>query len=176
MNCHATNTSFTNLVHRIHWGDASGWVAGIGTVATLAFAAWRYFVNVHRQQANSVTSWVVSNNGRTAWHAIKNSSDNPVYEVIVSLVSFTGGNENASLEYKALVSVVPPGTYYVRTHGNTGMHFHPGSEIAFKDVRGKSWLRKGDGSLKGISQAPPRHYGLSFPIGWTQPNSKDPTV
>ncbi len=53
--------------------------------------------------------------------------------------------------------------------GYHGMSFHPAVEIAFKDVKGKNWVRAGRGGLKELSKSPVEYYKLHQPLSWKLP-------
>lgn len=174
-----------SIINRVQWGDMAAWISGGGTLIAAWVAVRQYRKNslettsrIKRQQAEKVTSWIISNNGQTAWHTITNQSKNPIYEVIVSLVAFQGAGDMVGkvspIVFKEFLSAIPPGTYYAKTAGNTGMSFHPSSCIAFVDSNGTSWLRKGDGSLEEIAQKPIEYYGIPRPIGWGLPRKEPP--
>jgi hypothetical protein len=176
------------LVHQIKLGDMAAWISGIGTLSAAWIAVAQYRKNsqdkarsYRQEQAGKITSWVLDNNGQTAWHVISNQSENPIYEVIVSLVAFQGAGDaigkTTPINFRRFLSVVPPGTYYVKTDGHSGMSFHPSSCVAFTDTQGVSWLRKGDGGLVELgTQKPMEFYDVPRPIGWELPNKKKPQI
>jgi len=174
-----------HVVHTIHWSDPATWLASIGTVGVLLLGLLQYIRNsrlsekrVHEEQAKNVTAWVVSNVGQEAWLAISNQSKNPIYEVILTLVPFEGAGDPTGkatlINFRAFLSVVPPGLYYARTDGNTGMHFHASASAAFTDSVGASWIRDGRGKLEEIKKLPTDYFGLPRPLSWTYPVAKIP--
>ena len=127
-------------------------------------------------QAKQISAWVVSNEGQTAWLAVSNQSESPVYEVILTLVAFQGAGDSIGIntpdEFRAYLSVLPTGKYYAKTMGNRGMMFHASVAISFIDSSGVNWLREGDGSLYKINQKPVEYYNLSRPLIWDYPLEK----
>jgi len=97
-----------------------------------------------------------------------------VYEVIVSIAAFQGPSSSrpikASRQYASFLSVVPPGKSFTSVDGSYHeIAFHPAIEIAFRDVRGKNWLRSGRGALKDIGKSPMDYYKFLRPLNWKLP-------
>lgn len=170
-------------IHRIHWSDPAAWLASIGTVGVLGLGLLQYRRNsknserqIHEEQAKNISAWVVSNTGLEAWLAISNQSRNPIYEVILTLVPFEGSGDpdgkTTPNNFRALLSVVPPGQYYARTDGHTGMHFHPSVNVAFTDNSGNNWMRSGRGLLSEIHVKPTEYFSLPRPMSWSYPSKK----
>lgn len=114
--------------------------------------------------------------GRYALIVILNRSNEPVYQVIVSIVAFQGpplnNSPNGNSYFRGFVSVVPPGRACVKVNGGyRGMGFHPGVEVAFVDKANRSWVRSGQGTLIPISEKPQDYYGLYAPLGWQLPQT-----
>src|SRR5665213_1956217 len=179
-------------------GDIATWVAGVGTVAAffLAFGQLeaerrRKTKEEHEGQARSISAWVAregvgtaqGDDGPVTWIAISNSSNKPIHEVVATIVKFPHGGgrdslndgKNVPLEFRAFVSVVPPGISYARVSGGyRGMHFQPAVEVAFKDRSGGYWIRGKNGGTFEIEKDPVIHYGFSHPMGWSLPLTKIP--
>jgi hypothetical protein len=178
---------------RVELGDLGTWLAGLGTVGAffLAFSQLEAERKRQRQvqyegQAKSISAWVAregigtaqGDDGPIAWVAISNSSNEPVHEVVATIVKFPHGGgkdslndgKNVPLEFRAFISVVPPGVSYARVSGGyRGMHFQPAVEIAFKDKNGKYWVRGKNGGTFEIHKDPVIHYGFSHPMSWVLP-------
>ena len=114
--------------------------------------------------------------GRYIWKAVglRNMSDAPVYNVIVTCVGISGAGPNAKGEdnghdypCRACVGILPPGTWYawLPTSGS-GMHVRTAPEAAFTDANGRSWVRRGNGKLEEIETEPVSFYGLGLPVSW----------
>ncbi len=155
-------------------------IGSLATFALLCFTIWQYRKDLsekkeqsERAQAMKIASWVVYNEGQTAWIAISNQSESPVYEVILTLVAFQGAGDsigiNTSDDFRAYLSVLPPGKYYAKTMGHRGMMFHASAAVAFIDNSGVNWLRDGNGNLSKINKKPVEYYNLSRPLSWDYP-------
>lgn len=105
---------------------------------------------------------------------LSNKSESPVYNVVITCVGIQGNGpkpngELAGPDYecRSYISVLPPGSWstLLPTHGR-GMGIVLGSEIAFTDARGTSWIRRANGHLETIDTSPINFYGISLPIPW----------
>lgn len=164
-----------NILNIVPFGDVATWFAGLATFGAFVVA----FVQIRterrirktqerREQAAHISAYIAKEENHKALITILNLSTEPVYEVIVSVVAFQGANPGP--KHAAFLSVIPPGTAHVTTDVNyQGMSFHPSIEIAFKDARGKSWVRSGRGDLMEILRSPVDHYKLSHPLKWKLP-------
>lgn len=157
----------------------------LGSLATfflLLFTIWQYKKDAKRKldmeeksQAEKISSWIVlKSEGERAFIAVSNQSRSPVYEVILLMVPFQGAGDptgkNIPDEYRAFLSVVPPGKYYSKIgDGWGGMSFHPSSSVAFIDASGTNWVREGDGRLHKIDLKPMEYYNIPRPISWGHP-------
>ena len=167
-----------NILNTLPFGDVATWFTGLATFG--AFVVAFVQINNERQirknqerksQAEHISAYIAKEVEYKAQVTIVNLSTEPVYEVIVSIVAFQGANPGP--KHIAFLSVVPPGKAQVVTDADYhGMSFHPSIEIAFKDVRGKSWVRSGRGDLTEISQSPVDYYKLGRPLGWQLPEQE----
>ena len=105
---------------------------------------------------------------------LRNMSDAPVYNVIITCVGISGAGPNAKGEdnghdypCRACVGILPPGTWHawLPTNG-PGMHVRTAPEAAFIDANGRSWVRRGNGKLEEIEAEPVSFYGLGLPVVW----------
>lgn len=161
-------------------------LSSIGSIATFCLffiTLWQYRKiskndrnRKERMQAKNISAWVVSNEGQEAWLAVSNQSESPVYEAILTLVAFQGTGDSVGIDtgsdFRAFLSVLPPGKYYAKTMGNRGMMFHASAAIAFTDNSGTNWLRDGNGLLQKIDKKPVEYYNLSRPLSWDYPLEK----
>lgn len=147
-------------------GDIATWVSGIGIVSTFIIG----FIQINnerkfrkekerREQAVHISAFIFKETPAKTTISLLNLSSEPVYEVIVSISVFegtvSGRHTKASQQFTSFLSVVPPGRSFTHVDGGyNGMSFHPAIEIAFKDVKGKNWIRTGRGVLKEISKPP----------------------
>ena len=105
---------------------------------------------------------------------LRNASESPVYDVIVTCVGISGagpeprGEDNGrDFPYRTCVGTLPPGTWYVwLPTGGAGMHIRTAPEGAFTDAGGISWVRRGNGKLEEIGSEPALFYKLDLPLGW----------
>src|SRR5260370_15091373 len=174
--------------------DVAIWIGSIGTF--LAFLAAFYQIYTERKarkvleekqreqqirdQAEHISAWVdTEEGGKYAVLAILNRSNEPVYQVIVTIVAFQGTTPtfgtNQYNPFRGFISVVPPGKVLVRVDGGyRGMYFHPGVEIVFVDKANQNWVRKGDGELVSIPKNPTSYYNLNGPFNWQLPKTTEP--
>ena len=162
-------------------GDVATWVSGIGIVSTFIIG----FIQINnerrfrkekerKEQAERISAFILKESLTKTTIALLNLSSEPIYEVIVSISIFQGtGPSNptkASHQYTSFLSIVPPGKSFTFVDGGYHeMAFHPAIEIAFKDVKGKSWVRTGRGVLKELSKIPVEYYKLHHPLKWRLP-------
>jgi hypothetical protein len=169
-------------------------VAAVGTVGTLVFALMQIRTEREerkraeadakkrgrRSQAEKISAWVTSYGEVDTPIAMRNASDAPIYNVIVSLVLIQGAGprtgrewlalDNSGYAYFSFLSSVPPGQTYTTVSGGWGgMGRRPGVEIAFTDSADRSWLRTATGRLEELSHSPPDYYAVSPPIDWRVP-------
>jgi hypothetical protein len=135
-----------------------------------------------KDQSEYISAWVDAEvgGGKHAILAILNMSNEPIYQVIVSIVAFQGAGPRDGKEldprtpFRAFISSVPPGRTLVKVDGGyRGMSFHPGVEIAFVDKANRSWIRKGHGELVSIENNPTSYYNLTGPFSWQLPKTTE---
>lgn len=165
-------------------------ISGVASVAAVIVALWQVRQEkrtraeaLRRSQAGRVSCWFEGGpeksrplDNRYVWQyvVLQNESESPVYDVIVTCVGAQGagpivrGEESAG-DYpcRSLVGVLPPGEWgvWLPTFGK-GMSAVLGSEIAFRDARGVSWVRRGNGMLEEIQVDPVGLYGVDLPCVW----------
>jgi hypothetical protein len=164
--------------------DLAAWAAAIGALLLFAittFQVTKSLIDTRRRevrrQPESVSAWIAdeTGGGKNAWIALLNSSNEPVYQVIASVVSLrdthaSGDATSTPNHFRAYISVLPPGSHYARIDGGyRGLSFQPSVEVAFIDKTGKSWVRNGDGWLRQIDKKPHENYGLHEPLPWLLP-------
>lgn len=169
------------------------WFTALGSIAT-ALAVIVSLVQIYlekrrraedlrRGQAERVSSWLQSGaesprpkNENFVWRyvALQNASSAPVYNVVVTCVGIQGtgpasrGEENSGdWPLRRFINVLPPGEWgvWLPTYGK-GMNIALGSELAFRDARGVSWVRRGNGILEEIPTDPLKFYGVGLPCPW----------
>ena len=177
------------------YGDLATWVGSIGVVGTLYLALVQIraeqrqrradqhaaLQRERRQQAERISGWPGNETAETTTLILLNRSDEPVYEVVASLVFVQGGGARRGEDYRAgnlrplsVISVLPPGRWRVDVHGNWhGMNRRPGVEVAFLDRAGIAWIRRAAGALEEVNQSPIDHYGLGRPQGMGMPESDE---
>ena len=173
---------FSFYLSNVQWiGDIATWVSGIGIVSTFIIG----FIQINnerkirkakerREQAERISAFILKETPTKTTVALLNLSSEPIYEVIVSISSFQGptGNhpQQVSRQYTSFLSVVPPGKSYTFVDGRYHeLFFHPSIEIAFKDVKGKNWVRTARGTLNEIGKPPVEYYKLHRPLSWKLP-------
>lgn len=164
---------------------------GIATFAAVCISLWqvRYEKRLReeeskRQQAIRVSLWYEGERNRTdcpkddrfVWKSVvlRNESESPVYDVIVTCVGISGAgperkgeNSKADFPCRVCIGTLPPGLWHawLPTEGS-GMHVRTAPEAAFTDASEVSWVRRGNGMLEQIQSRPAAFYGLELPLGW----------
>lgn len=105
---------------------------------------------------------------------LRNESESPVYDVIVTCVgisgagpSFKGEDNLPTFPSRVCVGTLPPGAWciWLPTEGS-GMGVRTAPETAFTDANGTSWVRRGNGKLEEIPMEPTWFYRLPLPLTW----------
>jgi hypothetical protein len=162
-------------------GDVATWISGTGIFLTFIIG----FVQINnerrfrkekerREQAEHISAFIYKETQAKTTIALLNLSSEPVYEVIVSISVFHAATNDQSPKiphrYTSFLSVVPPGKSYTFVNGGyQGFSFHPAIEIAFKDVKGKSWVRSARGALREIRKSPVDYYKIQHTLHWQLP-------
>jgi len=175
------NSFFHWYLSNISWlGDIATWVSGMGIVSTfiIGFIQISHERRIRRgkerqEQAERISAFIVKETPAKTTIALLNLSQEPIYEVIVSISAFQGPadmNHRVNRQYTSFLSVVPPGKSFTFVDGRYNeLSFHPAIEVAFKDVKGKNWVRTGRGALKEIGKSPVEYYKLHRPLTWELP-------
>lgn len=140
--------------------------------------------DIKRHQPSRISAWYEGGRNRTdhpednrfAWRfvVLRNESESPVYDVIVTCVgisgagpSFKGEDNGPAFPDRVCVGTLPPGAWYIwlPTAGH-GMGVRTAPETAFVDANGISWVRRGNGRLEEISMDPASLYRLPLPLPW----------
>ena len=106
-----------------------------------------------------------------------NHSNQPVTRAVVTQVYVGNGPKSASeypnqeylREYQREVIEIPPGESEIHVNGLVAPNTlapQPGVELAFIDQNGFYWLRRANGTLAQISEAPESYYHLEEPLPW----------
>jgi hypothetical protein len=133
-----------------------------------------------RAQAEALSAWIAAE-GETAVICLQNSSNDPVYAVVVNLATFQGAGPAEGqlvLGNSAFLSVVPPGRSFTTFDGSYGaMGFRATVEMVFTDRRGTTWLRTGRGRLTELAaDGPEDYYDVPPPLPWDVPSLTWPLV
>jgi hypothetical protein len=136
---------------------------------------------IRRRQAEQVTGWLVPYEGEGPPDEygrlflglrLQNGSNQLVYQLIASLISTQGAFRETAVgdpgfEFRSFVGIIPPGETKTRIeYSGRGMMLRFGIELAFQDVGGRYWLRRGDGALQEVDQPPLALYGINPPVPW----------
>ena len=122
-----------------------------------------------RQQAERISGWPGQGSLPTTPLILLNRSDEPVYEVVATLVLIQGGGARRGEDYipsgyRRVISILPPGRWRVNVDGGwAGMSRRPGVEVAFTDRAGITWIRRAAGMLEEVKMPAIDHYGLDRP-------------
>lgn len=107
-------------------------------------------------------------------HPPQQRKQRPVYQVVVTCVgiqvagpAFKGEDNDSSYDCRRFIGLLPPGTWstWLPTH-RRGISIDLAVEVAFKDARGLSWIRRADGQLMRLKKDPAQFYGLEQPVPW----------
>lgn len=132
-----------------------------------------------RQQAEAISGWPDGRSLPSTPLILLNRSDQPVYEIVATLVMIQGGGarrgeDQLPAEFRKTLSVLPPGRWRVEVAGGwAGMSARPGLELAFTDRSGVHWVRRANGVLQEISEAAIDYYGLGRPQELAIPEPDD---
>jgi hypothetical protein len=180
----------------VQWGDVATWAQSVGVAGALFAALYQIHtermrrhadeeaerLRQRRQQAERVSGWP----GQGAWPTtpliLLNLSDEPVYEVVASLVMIQGGGprrgeDGVQPEFRRVIGILPPGRFRVEVAGGwPGMSRRPGVEVAFTDRSGVHWIRRATGTLDEITAPAIDHYGLGRPQELVIPDEVPPSA
>lgn len=166
-------------------------IIGAATVAAVVVALRQTHLSkkvheeeIRRHQSTRISSWYEAaadtnshpTDKRFVWRsvALRNESESPVYNVIITCVGFQGagpfhnGEDNeGGYPCRRCIGTLPPGLWFAwLPTGGSGMHVVTATEIAFTDANGLSWVRRGNGKLEEIKSDPASFYNLPLPIEW----------
>jgi hypothetical protein len=176
-------------------GNVPTWLAAVGTVGAVGLALRQIATErtlrkraedqalelQERSQAQLLSAWFrpggQSSGVDPDWLILLNHSNEPVYQVVASMVFVQGaaphtGEELGHLpDHQRPISIVPPGRWRVPVpSGWGGMFRRPGAELAFSDRNGLNWIRRASGSLEKTATNAYDHYKLSKPLSLIYPD------
>ncbi len=161
--------------------------SAVGTVGAVVVALWlagaegrRRRKEERRQQADQISAWLLIEDVITATDAgetdcvVFNGSSQLIYNPIVTIVSATGAFRRTALGMKPddplppfqtrIGGAFPPGQRVVRIKYPGGvLQARYSVELAFRDLRGRFWIREGNGLLKEVYVDPLILYGSGPP-------------
>ncbi len=168
------------------WITAIGGIgSAIGTIGAVGVALWFSQAETRRrkreersQQAEQISAWLQIDEAAEEtgeMHCVVlNGSNQLVYDVTVSLVAVHGAFRRTAVGidrngpsggYQTYVGgPFPPGqqTLPMKYRG-AALAVRYGVELAFRDSRGRFWIREGDGDLKEVTTDPLVLYGSGRP-------------
>jgi hypothetical protein len=173
------------------WGTAA---LAVGTVGTLAVALRQLAAErrarradearaerrAHRWQAERVSAWYAGETGDESVLELENASEQPVYQVVVSLAFVQGAAPRTTEEWREVgeggfpftrcLVALPPGRHFVSVPTGWGaMAARPGAEVAFTDVQENSWVRRAGGSLEELPTNGIDALGIPRPVDFVPP-------
>lgn len=173
--------TFLNTEHPGLTNVSDIFTLGISVISiVIAFMSYDYVKNHDRQiakfeQANEISSWVVHDskggvqmveNSPLMKVSVNNGSDQPIYDVVLTSGTYQGAGADylSGTNNTVCVGTVPPGrfTTYVPYPGE-GMHVRVESVIAFRDNKGKNWIRNAKGVLSEIKTNSYEYLKLDLP-------------
>ena len=140
--------------------------------------------DIKRHQPSRISAWYEEgrnridqpDDNRFFWQfvVLRNESESPVYDAIVTCVgisgagpSFKGEDNGPAFPDRVCVGTLPPGAWYIwLPTGGHGMGVRTAPETAFVDANGIPWVRRGNGRLEEISMEPTSFYRLPLPLSW----------
>jgi len=163
-------------------GSLAEWFSGIGAfcavIVAMAVATKDSRIRdkaEKRYQAEHISAWPVyfGLRGKKVFVLIANNSSLPVYDIAISYGAAygAGGKYLTGSKMNRVVSLVPPGQYFIDSpkHPGNGMHVKLGISISFRDSRGKFWRRDATGTLEEIVQHPFMANEIEQPIdSWSE--------
>lgn len=168
-------------------GIVKEWSEPVCAFATLVLSVVVFFINrkvdaeakrIREREAMllqpaRMSAWLEKpdDSPQTQRAVIYNATDLPVYNVLVTVVATKGhGFENGEArqgigDYRKVFAVVPPGrrSFTLNLMGFGGMGRYPVLEVSFRCIDGRSWIRRGDGTLEQIDVDPFAYYGIQRP-------------
>lgn len=160
----------------INFGNIPDWITAISTLGALIYLGierCRTNQKASKDQASHISTWLIESPIDLGKVCLLNKSNEPVFEVIISVVTIQGAGisdaqeASSDYEFRLFIGVLPPGSYLNQIKfGGNGMMMRFALEIAFTDCFGKHWVRKGNGRLIKIKESPTDYYKLTKPIGW----------
>lgn len=163
------------------------WTEPVCAVATLILSIVVFFLNKkvdaeskrnrareeELRQPSGISAWLEGLSiGSSVQNAtINNATNSPIYNIVVSAVVTKGyGCDKGEMrqgvgDYREIFALVPPGrhSFSLSLVGFWGMSAYPVLEISFTCTDGKSWIRRGNGTLEQIDTDPFTHYGIERP-------------
>jgi hypothetical protein len=147
--------------------------------------------NDRRSQARLVACWLGEQTagpfdpwwGNSTSLYLVNGSDEPVYNLVFALVHVQGAGYHHVEDWTQFTNGVPPistasilvpGRWRVWVPGQewgAGMGLRLGAEVAFTDRAGVHWIRRSNGELQELPEAPVTFLRLSGPYDWQTPES-----
>ena len=159
-------------------------IATLISVAAFVRNAWKDHLHDVRYQADSVSTWIsggANSKVKDDWGRpmdkvmLCNLSNQPVYDVILTSGIQQAGEQfivhegpfdgDAQWVRTSVVGVLPPGTFrsYI-VPPDRGMCKRSQSVIAFRDVRGVSWVRGANGDLHNLGKNQDIYNAMNRPL------------
>lgn len=149
-------------------------VTSLGTVVALGAFVYQFAIDKQTnvsKQASLISVWKKNENinqESSTYVIISNSSELPIYEVVLSIDRVTDYESKLSKtsELCTFVQIVPPGRYKVPViDRGGGMNMMFEASISFRDSSGKYWYRDASGHLKrNMTSSSIKQRELDLPI------------
>jgi hypothetical protein len=171
----------------LDFGSVPGWIGSIGTTLAVSLALYQIATDrvkrnqeERKSQAVLVSGWPerekITSDSFISLTTLLNNSEEPVHEVVVSLVLIQGagpkkGEDLDSSYHRPVLSILPPGKWIVEVNSKGyGMSMRPGIEIAFTDRAERHWIRRANGTLQEIGKNAIDYYELGRPQSFSIPS------
>ena len=189
-----------NMTAAVQWGSVATWVASVGTVTAVSLALWRAAAERKerlrrelRQQAERIAAWYAGMGedpdgeksgrdaglsrqprGEVAVVELLNTSDGPVYDVVVflALASYKIKDWwNQEPHHRVMIGVLPPGHWVIGVPVNGGFtvpaqRAEPPAAprviviISFTDKAVNHWARGARGELRRLDCDPIEYWKI----------------
>lgn len=131
-------------------------VSLIISLIALVMTVWDHVENLIKRQANMISAWQSEQDVGHQFALVNNASNELIRNVVIAYGIPNKGypimKPGSDIRHSAFVQTIPPGRFgvFLSPDGLAGMAARPEVEIAFTDIKGRSWIRDAAGKLHRI--------------------------